>query len=116
MRNIGNAPEAIKTWRIICAAQSEPDWSENRQILAYAGDSPCDNRYILIDGGHCSCYDWHDVDWDATEYTYDELAALAPSKVSGTGCYSKSERMFWIMVCCALGINADFDLEDCMAF
>ena len=32
------APEAIEPWRIICAAQSEPDYSEERYMLIYAGD------------------------------------------------------------------------------
>lgn len=32
------APKSIEPWRIICAAQSEPDYSEERYMLIYAGD------------------------------------------------------------------------------
>lgn len=103
MRNI-EAPKAIKTWRIICAAQSEPNYSEDRQVLVYAGEDTCDDEYMLLDGGHCSCYDWDEVDWDATVYSREELEALARSKTGG-GCYEESERMFWAMVRIALGID-----------
>ena len=99
------APWEIETWRIICAAQSEPDYSEDRQILIYGGerDEYHDRGpFIVLDGGHCSCYDWEEVEWFATEYTYDELMTLAYSKVSGSGCYSKTERAFWRMVVHAL--------------
>jgi len=100
MRKV-EAPITIDTWRIICAAQSEPDYSEDRQILLYggeAGDYHGDGPFVVLDGGHCSCYDWEEVEWYATEYTYDELMTLAHSKVSGNGCYSKTELEFWRMV------------------
>ena len=97
------APKAIKTWRIICAAQSEPDYSESRQILIYAGEDTWERRYMLLDGGHCSCFDWEDVEWDAVEYTEEELLALAESKKDGEGCYYDSERLFWQSVLIALG-------------
>lgn len=104
MRSV-EAPKAIRTWRIICASQSEPDYSEDRQILLYAGDWADEHgEFMLLDGGHCSCYDWEDVDWDATVYSREELEALARSKADG-GCYYESERMFWAMVRTALGMD-----------
>lgn len=103
MRDV-EAPKAIKTWRIICAAQSEPDYSEDRQVLIYAGENTWDDEYMLLDGGHCSCFDWDEVDWNATVYSREELEALARSKADG-GCYYESERMFWAMVRMALGID-----------
>lgn len=95
------APETIETWRIVCAAQSEPNYSEDRQILLYGAERDSyhgNGPFVLLDGGHCSCYDWEEVEWDATEYTRDELMNLAKLKAEGDGCYSKSERMFWKMV------------------
>ena len=94
-------PEHIEPWRIVCAAQSEPDYSEDRQILLYGGnegDYHGKGPFVVLDGGHCSCYDWEEVDWDATEYARDELVRLAESKLEGDGCYSKSEVAFWKMV------------------
>ena len=99
------APKNIEPWRIICAAQSEPDYSEDRQILLYGGerdDYHNGGPFILLDGGHCSCYDWEEVEWYATEYERDEILNLARSKVQGDGCYYKSEREFWKLVMHAL--------------
>ena len=100
MRNV-EVPNAIKPWRIVCAAQSQPDYSEDRQILLYGGDEGDYHNggpFIVLDGGHCSCYDWEEVEWFATEYTRDELVTLARSKADGGGCYSKTEEAFWKMV------------------
>lgn len=102
MREV-SAPKAIKTWRIICAAQSEPDYSESRQILIYGGENSCEDKYILLDGGHCSCFDWPETEWDAIEYNKDELLTLAESKKDGDGCYYDSEKAFWQCVLMALG-------------
>lgn len=101
MKNV-EAPKNICTWRIICAAQSEPDYSESRQILIYGGENTCEDKYILLDGGHCSCYDWPEVEWEATEYDEDELLTLARSKKDGKGCYYESEKLFWQSVLMAL--------------
>ena len=98
---LATTPKNIEPWRIVCAAQSEPDYSEDRQILLYGGDEGDyhgNGPFILLDGGHCSCYDWEEVEWDATEYDYDELVTLAKSKADGKGCYYKSEQMFWQLV------------------
>lgn len=32
--------------------------------------------YLIIDGSHCSCYDFDSTEWTATEYTFDELKTL----------------------------------------
>lgn len=65
-----DAPDEIETWRIVCATQSEPGYSEDRQILLYGGedgDYHGNGPFILLDGGHCSCFDWENVAWDATD-------------------------------------------------
>ena len=91
------APKIIEPWRIICAAQSEPDYSEERYMLIYAGDRSddyYDKGYILLEGWHCSCYDWPEVDWDATYYEEDELLKIAdmrkrnPSDSAASSCSS----------------------------
>lgn len=101
-----NAPQSIATWRIVCASQSEPNWSEERYILIYAGDDPrtyCGEGYILLEGGHCSCYDWDEVDWSAVKYTAAELKKLGESKIDEHGCYYEAERAFWRSVLHAIG-------------
>lgn len=75
-------------------------YASERGAYHYAGP------FLLLDGGHCSCYDWEDVVWTGTEYTRDEIEALARSYVEGDcGCCSRSEQTFWESVCMALGIK-----------
>ena len=101
------APKSIEPWRIVCASQSEPDYSEERYILIYANDDPHEycagEGYILIEGGHCSCYSWTEVSWSAVQYTTDELKKLGKSKLDG-GCYYEAEKRFWVSVLHAIGM------------
>ena len=93
------APKTIEPWRIICAAQSEPDYSEERYILIYAGDGIndyYDKGYILLEGWHCSCYDWPEVDWDATYYEEDELLKIADMRKRNPS--DSAERRFFMLV------------------
>ena len=98
-------PKLIEPWRIICAAQSEPDYSEERYILIYAGENVWDDEYAVIEGGHCSCYGWNDVTWDGVGYGRDELLKLAKSKIGDSGWYCRCEQRFWKMVVMALGVE-----------
>lgn len=98
--------DEVELWRIICASQSEPNYSEDRQILLYGGHHEYEDEYILLDGGHCSCYGWDEVEWSAVKYNRSELDALSKSKANG-GCYHESEREFWRMVRIALGLGED---------
>lgn len=94
------APKKIDTWRIICAAQSEPDYSEDRNVLIYGDEYPYKDSYILLTGGHCSCYDWDEVEWEAVEYTKAEILKLAEK--NSTESYYLYERRFWTMVLMAI--------------
>ncbi len=33
-------------------------------------------EYVLVEGSHCSCYDFDDTKWEATVYTREELKKL----------------------------------------
>jgi hypothetical protein len=39
-----------------------------------------DEIYIIIEGDHCSCYDFNDTDWIAIAYTEGELEKLCSSR------------------------------------
>ena len=99
-------PESIEAWRVIAAWQSEPDYSEDKMLLVDLGENDggyvIDHRYVVIEMGHCSCYDWPEADLCATEYGEDELVALAKSKLDGSGCYYNSEPLFWRSVLVAV--------------
>jgi len=61
--------------QILFASTSQPDYSMSRCFLIQIdyGD------YIVLEGGHCSCYDFDEVEWSGTSYTGEELKKLASS-------------------------------------
>lgn len=77
----------IEPHHIEVAVTSEPDYEMDRRILLNLNY----DRYVLIEGYHCSCYGFDDTEWSAMEYTRDELVKLANAK------YNITDR-FWIDV------------------
>lgn len=81
MRNFENAnrfkSEGIKPHQILVAITSEPDYEMHRNILLTKVEGLKHDEYLLLEGGHCSCYDFDETDWDGTVYTSDELRKLA---------------------------------------
>lgn len=83
----------IKPCNILFSFTSEPDYEMDRQILLefdYADDDYNEN-YVVLDGWHCICYDFDGTEWEAIEYTKEELI-----KLSNTD-YNK-HNTFWKMV------------------
>lgn len=67
-------------------------------MLIYAGDRSddyYDKGYILLEGWHCSCYDWPEVDWDATHYEEDELLKIADMRKRNPS--DSAERRFFML-------------------
>jgi hypothetical protein len=77
----------IKPHHIVIACTSEPDYEMNRQILLENGFE----NFIVLEGYHCSCYDFDDTEWEAIEYIRDELKNLANAK------YNENDK-FWQQV------------------
>ena len=86
MKNIDYKTLVIEPSNILFASTSDPDYEMDRIILL---DNGCE-EYIVVEGGHCSCYDFDETEWYATGYTKDELKKLADSRCK--------EDMFWKMV------------------
>jgi hypothetical protein len=36
-----------------------------------------DEQFLVLSGGHCSCYDFPQADWEATYYSREELEKVA---------------------------------------
>lgn len=85
---------SIKPHNIVAARTSPIDYEMDRQILLkdVAGlDYSQDEEYLLLDGCHCSCYDFDETTWDATAYTAEELKKLAIAD------YNQNKE-FWIII------------------
>ncbi|GAA0071758.1 hypothetical protein UT300003_32830 [Clostridium sardiniense] len=92
MRNFENANrfkrEGIKPHQILVTITSEPDYEMYKNVLlADIEGLECD-EYLLLNGYHCSCYDFDETDWEGTVYTSEELKKLAQAD------YNKNN-LFW---------------------
>lgn len=95
MKNYANAnglkDTGIKPHQILVASTSEPDYEMYRQILLVDVDGLEYGEYLLLEGGHCSCYDFDETDWHGTIYTKGEPIKLAEAD------YNEND-VFWKQV------------------
>jgi len=84
MKNIDWKKLNIKPHNIVVAETSEPDWEMNRIILLELDPG----IFVILEGGHCSCYGFDETEWEAIEYTEEEIKKLASAD------YNK-ESDFW---------------------
>lgn len=80
MRNL-KLTNSLEPWRIIVAVTTDEPYYEKRLMLIHAGEHSWDNVYAVVEGEHCSCYSFNDVEFYATEYTQEELMKLADDKL-----------------------------------
>lgn len=67
--------EDVPHHTILFAATEENDYDGDRTLIAEAWPEYGD--YTVISGGHCSCYSFDGVEWEAIRYTRDELLKVA---------------------------------------
>lgn len=83
----------IKPHNIVFSYTTPEDYYMDRIIMLEDIENLECGTYLLLEGGHCSCYDFDDTEWCATVYTKDELKKLANAE------YNKNSK-FWNMVKC----------------
>lgn len=66
--------ECVPLEKVAVVLTSDADYEESR--LIFVEDFPDYGEYLIVDGGHCSCYGWGDVTWDATFLNLRELGLL----------------------------------------
>ena len=71
MKKIDYKEIKISPADILFASTSDPDYEMSRVILLEQA-----GKYIILEGGHCSCYGFDDTEWSAIEYEIDELKKL----------------------------------------
>jgi len=69
----------IKAHEILFAITSPDGYEMERLILLEIGNM---GEYILLEGYHCSCYEFDIADWEATAYSEEELAKLIQAEKS----------------------------------
>jgi len=96
--------EKIKLHNIIFCYTSEIDYEMSRYLLIEGLDDIGYDDYILVEGYHCSCYDFDDTEWEAIKYTRDELIELAKVKINDKYCYNQ---IFYTMILNYFGEGSD---------
>jgi hypothetical protein len=89
MKKVNYKELDTKLHNIICAYTTDPDYEMSRYILLE--DCSVCNGYIVVEGGHCSCYGFDETEWDAISYTADELEILANAEYN-------NNHPFWELV------------------
>lgn len=58
--------ESIMAHNILYACTSEKDYDMRRLIILENVSQY--GHYTILEGGHCSCYDFDETEWEATEF------------------------------------------------
>ena len=66
----------IKMLNVLFATTSERDYEMERLLLLEDMSDTEYNEFVLVEGYHCSCYDFDETNWDCTKLTKDELNKL----------------------------------------
>lgn len=66
----------IKMHNVLFATTSVKDYSMERLLLLEDMPNTNRNEFVLVEGYHCSCYDFDETNWECTKLTEDELNKL----------------------------------------
>lgn len=87
MKKIDYRTLDIKPHNILVAYTTEPDYEMSRYILLEIEY----DKYVILEGHHCSCFGFDDTEWKSIEYTQDELRKLANAGYN-------QDNPFWMLV------------------
>ena len=74
--------DAIPTWSVLFAFTTPEEYEMERLVIAerYEGEW---QKYVVAQGGHCSCYEFDAVKWDAWIVDQEELVSMANGWLTG---------------------------------
>lgn len=75
---------------------SEQYYEMQRIIIITGIDGLQYDEYLVLEGGHCSCYDFDETDWDGVVWERAEFRKLAEIKSKTE--HDKKEQKFWEIV------------------
>ncbi|MCM4101069.1 hypothetical protein ND433_12485 [Clostridioides difficile] len=81
----------LKPHNVLLSYTTPEDYDMGRSMLLEGVSTLSYNEYLLLEGGHCSCYGFDETEWSAIVYTKEELIKLANAD------YNRKSK-FWNMV------------------
>lgn len=66
----------IKMHNVLFATTSEKDYEMKRLLLLEDMPDTNGDEFVLVEGYHCSCYDFDETNWNCTKLTRNELNKL----------------------------------------
>ena len=67
----------IKVYNVVFAVSNLPcSFEEERLLLLEDMPGTKPFEYVLVEGYHCSCYDFNDIEWECLVLTIDELERI----------------------------------------
>jgi len=67
----------------------------NRLLLLEKMPDTSYDEFVLVEGYHCSCYDFDETSWEATVYTREELTNLLKADFSDYEYTRQKLQQFW---------------------
>ena len=89
--------ENVKFHNIVIAVTTKPDYEMDRYLLLEDLKDLEHGEFVIVEGGHCSCYDFDETQWDAIKYTKEELIKIAKDRVLNN-CWHSEEKQFYKLV------------------
>ena len=86
--------QEIKLHNIVISLTSHIDYEMTRWILLEDLEDLEYKEYVVVEGYHCSCYDFNDTKWEAIKYTKDELLRLAKEKLKRNFWYGEEKQFY----------------------
>ncbi len=80
---------------ILFATTSSRDYEMNRLLLLEKMPDTSYDEFVLVEGYHCSCYDFDETSWEATVYTREELTNLLKADFSDYEYTRQKLQQFW---------------------
>lgn len=97
MKKYNLKKENVKFHNIVIAVTTQPDYEMDRYLLLEHLKDLNYNEFVIVEGYHCSCYDFDETKWEAIIYTKKELIKIAEDRIS-SDCWHSEEKQFYKLV------------------
>ena len=76
MKNYEIKNKQIELHNVLFTVTSEQDYEMGRLLILENMPDTAYNEYVLVEGYHCSCYDFNDTKWESTLLSKEELLKI----------------------------------------